>query len=145
MPHRCMNCGREYSEDSEELIEGCECGSSLFLFQKEGEDPHEIDDLQEERDEVLDEIDSFLNDIDEDEEVSGTSKKSRISFDLESIRVIEDGVYEINVKKLLKRVPLVVEIMDSGYYLHLPSVFKKGEEKNLSFRDMEKSEELKKS
>lgn len=135
-----MNCGREYTEDSDELIEGCECGSSLFLFQKEGEDTEEIENLQEERDEVLDEIDNFLDQMDEEGE-DAEEGTSRISFDLESIRVIEEGVYEINVKKLLKHVPLVVEIMDSGYYVHLPSVFKKGEDKNLSFKDFEDSEE----
>lgn len=134
-----MNCGREYSEDSDELIEGCECGSSLFLFQKEGEDAHEVEDLKEERDEVLNEIDSFLDQMDEGGE-DAEDNTSRISFDLESIKVIEEGVYEINVKKLLKHVPLVVEIMDSGYYVHLPSVFKKGEEKNLSFKEFEEEE-----
>ncbi|MDY6789575.1 MAG: Zn-ribbon containing protein [Candidatus Nanohaloarchaea archaeon] len=141
MPHRCMNCGREYSEDSDELIEGCECGSSLFLFQQEDEEAQDVEKLQEERDEVLDEIDQFLEQMDEDGE-EAHKNTTKISFDLQSIRVIEEGVYEIDVKQLLKRVPLVVEIMDSGYYVHLPSVFKKGEDKNLSFRDMEKSEKL---
>jgi len=37
MPHRCMNCGRTYEDDSDELIDGCECGSSLFMYEAEPE------------------------------------------------------------------------------------------------------------
>jgi len=33
-----MNCGQAYEDDAEELLEGCECGSSLFMFENEPSD-----------------------------------------------------------------------------------------------------------
>ena len=41
-----MNCGNQYEDDSEELIEGCECGSSLFVYEKG-------DDISEDEKELI--------------------------------------------------------------------------------------------
>lgn len=129
MPHRCMNCDREYEDDADELIEGCECGSKLFLYQKAGNK----EDV--EKDEVMEDVDNFLK------SVKGERKGDRdVIFDMQSIRVPEEGVYEINLKKLLDRVPLIVEVKDSRYYLHLPSAFRQGEDKSISIKDLTEAE-----
>jgi predicted nucleic acid-binding Zn-ribbon protein len=139
-----MNCDKEYGEDAEELVDGCECGSTLFLYQKdnssdtEGEEEAEEETMPVEKDEVLEEIDEFLTSIKEGKKGAGDTK---IRFDLQSIRVLEEGVYEIDLKKLLDEIPLIVEIKDGNYHLHLPSVFKEGKEKNLSLKELENAEE----
>ncbi len=112
MPHRCMNCGRTYEEDSEELISGCECGSSLFIFEKESE----IDD--EEVEEVKEDIEQLKQKGFEDGE------NIKFKFDLDSIIVEEEGVYNINVSRLLEEVPLVIRKTEGVYHVHLPSAFK---------------------
>lgn len=114
MPHRCMNCGKTYEDDSEELIDGCECGSSLFMYEKETELTEE--ELQEEKAEVKGDIQGMMFD-DED------SENIRLEFDLESISVESEGVYNINVSKLLDEVPLVIEKREGVYHIHLPSAF----------------------
>lgn len=127
MPHRCMNCGKVYDEDAEELIEGCECGSSVFVFEKsEGEKKSEV-----EEDDVLKEVDDFLK------KIKG-SDDSELVIDPKSIEIEEEGVYSIDIKKLLDDEPIIVEVKDSRYYLHLASMFNK--EGKLSRRDLEEAE-----
>lgn len=148
MPHQCMNCDRLYEDDADELVDGCECGSTLFLYQKSFDDESvEEDDGGEvraeppeevpEKDEIMEEIDDFLASIKGKESGAGDTK---IRFDLQSIRVLEEGVYEINLKKLLDEVPLIVEVKDGNYHLHLPSVFHGGKEKNLSLKELSDAE-----
>lgn len=115
MPHRCMNCGNTYEDNSEELIEGCECGSSLFIYENEAAAAEEIP--EEERAEVKEEVESLVDE--------GLSDRENIKFefDLDSIVVEEEGVYNINVSRLLKEVPLIIRKTDGVYHIHLPSAF----------------------
>jgi predicted nucleic acid-binding Zn-ribbon protein len=110
-----MNCGKTYEDDSEELIDGCECGSSLFMYEKETEMTEE--ELQEEKAEVKDDIEEMM--FADESERDGI----RLEFDLESISVESEGVYSINVSKLLDEVPLVIEKREGVYHIHLPSAF----------------------
>lgn len=130
MPHRCMNCGKEYSEGSEELVEGCECGSTLFLYEKGGED-QEVQD-----DEVMQEVDQFLKSVKED---GKREDDSDVVFNLPSIKVEDEGVYNINLKKLLENAPLIVEVKDNKFYLHLASLFNR--EGKLKAKDLEEAEQ----
>ncbi|MFB6145903.1 MAG: Zn-ribbon domain-containing protein [Candidatus Nanohaloarchaea archaeon] len=126
MPHRCMNCGQVYEDDSEELIDGCECGSSLFMYEKEGEDS--VD--EEERAEVKSDIEEMMQD--------GFAEKENIKFefDLDSIIVKEEGVYDINVSRLLQEIPLVIRKSEGVYHLHLPSAFKP-DQRNLDTKELD--------
>lgn len=136
MPHRCMNCGAEYADDAEELVEGCDCGSNLFLYKKDV-DGRDMDELEEEKQSVMEELDKFIRDV--KNKIGGS--ESNVQFDLESIRVMEDGVYEIDVRKLLQEAPLIVEIKDGAYKVHLASVFSKGEDRDLRKHDLDADEE----
>lgn len=111
MPHRCMNCGETYDDEAEELIDGCECGSSLFIYEK-GEEIAE-----EEKERVETEIKQMA--------AAGIEEKGDIKFefDLDSITVEEEGVYRINISRLLKEIPLVIKKDEGKYYIQLPSAF----------------------
>lgn len=137
MPHRCMNCGNKYEDDAEELIEGCECGSTLFLYKKDVED-RDTAELQEEKESVMDEIDQFIRDVKD-----RVTPQANIEFDMESIRVEEDGVYEINLRKLLEEAPLIVELKEGSYRLHLASAFSQGKDKGLRMEDLDVDDDLK--
>jgi len=112
MPHRCMNCGETYEDNSEELINGCSCGSSLFMYEKEAEDVPE-----EEREDLRSDVEEMM--------VEGISEKENIKleFDLDSIIVKEEGVYSINVSRLLQEIPLVIRKTEGRYHVDLPSAF----------------------
>lgn len=114
MPHRCMNCGEIYEDDSNKLIDGCECGSSLFMYEAE---EMSQDELEEERSKVKDDIEEMV--------AEGESERDNIEFefDIDSISVEEEGVYTINVTRLLEEMPLVIQKSDGVYHIHLPSAF----------------------
>lgn len=112
MPHRCMNCGETYKDDSEELIHGCDCGSSLFMYEKEDEQVS-----KDERDEVKSDVKEMVK------EGIGEKNNIKLEFDIDSIVVEEEGVYNINVSRLLQEIPLVIRKMDGVYHVDLPSAF----------------------
>lgn len=131
MPHKCLNCGKILDEDSDELMTGCNnCGYNLFVYQDEGEDIS-----QEKRDNIVKDVEEFMDKL-EDEEETKKRVQEAFEFDLESIKVLEEGVYEINLRKLLEEVPLIIEIKEGSYYIHLPSLFSKGKEKTLNLSDL---------
>ncbi len=107
-----MNCGEVYEDDSDKLIDGCECGSSLFMYEQE---PSE--GLEEEDEKVVEEVEEMV--------ARGVSEKENIQFefDIDSISVEEEGVYSINVSRLLEEMPLVIQKSDGVYHIHLPSAF----------------------
>jgi predicted nucleic acid-binding Zn-ribbon protein len=108
-----MNCGEVYSDDSEKLIDGCECGSSLFMYENDVSD------------EGLDEEDEMVKEEVEEMVAEGISERENIQFqfDIDSISVEEEGVYSINVSRLLEEMPLVIQKSDGVYHIHLPSAF----------------------
>jgi len=115
VPHKCMSCGNTYEDNAEELLEGCECGCSLFMFENEPEES-EVD--EEERKEVKSDIENMV------EEGLVETENIKFEFDLDSIRVEEEGVYKINVSRLLEEMPLVIRKTEGVYHIHLPSAFK---------------------
>jgi len=106
-----MNCGKTYEDDADELIEGCECGSSLFVYEKDTEMP------EEERKQLAHDVEEMVA------EGIEQRKNIKFEFDLDSIRVQEEGVYNINVSRLLQEIPLVIRKSEGAYHIHLPSAF----------------------
>jgi predicted nucleic acid-binding Zn-ribbon protein len=106
-----MNCGNIYEDNAEELIDGCECGSSLFVYEQD------MDMSDEEKEEVTAKVQEMV--------AEGVEEKENIKFefDLDSIRVQEEGVYSINVSRLLQEIPLVIRKSEGTYHIHLPSAF----------------------
>lgn len=110
-----MNCGEVYEDDSDKLIDGCECGSSLFMYESE-----ESEGLEEEDEKVVEEVEEMVARGEEERE------NIRFEFDIDSISVEEEGVYSINVSRLLEEMPLVIQKEDGVYHIHLPSAFSPG-------------------
>lgn len=110
--HRCMNCDKNYEDGADELIEGCECGSSLFMYEEDAEEMTE-----DEREEVTEKMEKAIS------EGVENAENIKFEFDLDSIRVQEEGVYKINVARLLKEIPLVIKKSEGTYHIHLPSAF----------------------
>lgn len=123
-----MNCGKMYEDGSDELIDGCECGSSLFMYEKESGEAEEMS--QQEKQEVTSEIKEMAQE--------GVQQRENIKFefDLDSISIQEEGVYQINISRLLKEIPLVIRREEGNYYIQLPSAFNP-DEANLEVEDLE--------
>ncbi|MBN1540328.1 MAG: hypothetical protein JW939_09310 [Candidatus Thermoplasmatota archaeon] len=58
----------------------------------------------------------------------GRGKGKRKGKQVDVINIVEQGVYEIDVKRLLEDNPIVIQ-KDGSYLIHLPSLFKEGRDR----------------
>ena len=105
--HKCLNCGKKFERITKEMLNGCpECGGRLFLYIRDGEDL--------EARELVDRIK-----VEE-------SRDMRPEEQIESLRILNAGVYELNLEALMEKREIVMGIKQSGsYVIHLPSLFGK--------------------
>ena len=108
MPHRCTNCEHIFENGSTEIMDGCpHCGWKKFLYvsAKPATEDVPIMDAQ----------------VDAPE-----TKEENPDLQVESIRILDKGSYELNIKSLLDREEIILSVKESGrYFVHLPSVFEK--------------------
>ena len=116
MPHQCVHCGKMYPAGSKEILEGCkDCGGHFFFyirdeqFKKAKENPLELP--QEDKEKIEKDIREMANI--EDEMVP-------VILDIESVRVISPGKYEIDVVNLFgKDRPIIFKIEEGKYIIDL--------------------------
>jgi predicted nucleic acid-binding Zn-ribbon protein len=125
MPHKCTKCGREFKDGSTEILRGCpSCGSKKFLYVREA---HRHKDVLEEK--TITEIARETSEeVLEVVEIPGTPADPR--GQVESIRILAPGSYELNLKKLSETDDMVVGVgKDAKYLLDIPSMGMKEKEK----------------
>ena len=131
MPHQCVRCNKVYDDGSKELLEGCVCGGKFFFFIKQG-------DLKE-----AEKITSKLSDEDKEQiekdvlNIVGIEDEKPVVLDLESVKVLKPGKYELDLVDLFKGKPLVYKIEDGKYIIDVASTFQS--------KDLEMEEKKKKS
>ncbi|MEK6819594.1 MAG: Zn-ribbon containing protein [Nanoarchaeota archaeon] len=116
MPHQCVHCGEMYPVGSKEILEGCkDCGGHFFFyirdeqFKKAKENPIELP--KEDKERIEKDIREMANI--EDEMVP-------VILDIESVRVISPGKYEIDVVNLFgKDRPIIFKIEEGKYIIDL--------------------------
>ena len=108
MPHKCTNCEHIFEDGAAEILDGCpHCGWKKFLYV-----PAES--------RIEDATDTEIE-LDEREVV-----KKKSDLQVESIRILDKGSYELNLEALLDREEIVMSMKEDGRYIvHLPSVFDK--------------------
>ena len=130
MAHQCVKCYRIIPGGSRELLEGClDCKSHFFFYI---------------RDEQLEEIKKNPINIPEEEkakvekdirELAGIVKEDApVILDIESVRSIGDGKFEIDLVNLFKKDrPLVYKLEEGKYIIDLSTLNqgKKSEENEI--------------
>lgn len=123
MPHQCVRCNSMYEDGSEELLKGCtQCGGKFFFFmkQKDIEESKKITEnlSQEDREQI--EQDAF--------ELIGAKRIDKpVVLDLESIRILKPGKFEIDLVDLFRGAPLVYKLEEGKYIIDIASSFRKRE------------------
>ncbi|MDO8516626.1 MAG: Zn-ribbon containing protein [Nanoarchaeota archaeon] len=119
MPHQCIHCSNIIEAGSREILEGCsKCGGKFFFYvrdeqlEKLRQAPIELDEHID-RKKVEEDVRSMLNVKDEEEAVI---------LDLESIRVLNPGKFEIDLVSLMNRRPIVFKLEEGKYIIDLDSI-----------------------
>jgi len=126
MPHQCVHCGRLHENAAPELLEGCSCGSHFFFFIKQ----EQYDKLKkkEEVPVVLEFKDK--KQVEKDvREMIGVEDEEPVILDLESIKVISPGKFEIDVVNLFRKDrPIIYKLEEGKYIIDLASTLRVGED-----------------
>jgi len=119
MAHQCVNCSRIYDKAGDFLIKGCEdCGGRFFFYI---------------RDEQLNQIKETPLEIPKEEQVriekdirdmAGiTDENAPVILDIESVRVLRPGKFEIDIVNLFKKDrPLIFKLEEGKYVIDLSSM-----------------------
>ncbi len=122
MPHQCVVCNTIYDDGASEIITGCKCGGRLFFYIRK-EKLEEAKKLQESIKLTRKEREQMEKDV---FEIVGSDIENDkpIVLDLESIRVLKPGKYELDLVHLFKGEPLVFKLEEGKYMIDLIDSFK---------------------
>ncbi len=112
MPHSCVKCKQLYPDQSEAILKGCQCGSRIFYFIKPDLPSIQVNHLP------------LIQESDLSTEIIELSKEKPVVIDVdgpENIRVLEPGLYELNVAALFKGDPVILRTDSDVYYVKLPA------------------------
>ncbi len=124
MPHQCVRCNTLYQDGANEILKGCKCGAKLFFFirkQQLEEGKKILTELTPEEKVRVEEDVKELIGLPEDPE-------KPVILDLESIRILKPGKYELDLVHLFKKDPLVFKLEEGKYMIDLPEAFKRKKE-----------------
>lgn len=125
MPHQCVRCNTLYQDGSQEILHGCKCGARLFFYIKKKEIEESkllINNLTEEdKQHIEEDIAEILHIKDEPERP--------VVLDIEAIRVLKPGKYELDLVHLFKKDPLIVKLDEGKYIIDVAQLFKELEGK----------------
>ncbi len=122
MPHQCVRCHTIYEDGSNAILKGCTCGAKLFFFIKKEklkeaqEMTEKLHLTPEQRQEMEKEVFDVIGQEIEDD--------NPVVLDLETIRVLGPGKYQLDLVHLFKKDPLVFKVDDGKYIIDLVESFK---------------------
>ena len=120
MPNQCVKCGMIYEEVSNEILKGCsKCGGKFFFFVRK-------DALEKMKQLTVNLTSQERGEIEEDIfELTRLEKVDQpVILDIESIRILKPGQYEIDLVDLFRGKPVVYKLEDGKYIIDLSSTFK---------------------
>lgn len=127
MPYQCVKCSKVIATGNKELIEGCsECHGKFFFYIRD----EQLRKLREEPVLNIPEEDKLKIEKDLREIAGIEDEQTPVILDLESIRVMGEGKYEIDIVNLFnKRRPVIYKMEEGKYFIDLvSSLYRKNED-----------------
>ncbi len=124
MPHQCVRCNKFYDDGSAEILKGCSCGAKMFFFVKK----ERLSQVQETLEAIKNLTPVEKKEMEKDvfDLVDMEPDNQRpVVLDLEAIRSIEPGKFELDLVRLFKKDPLIFKIGEGKYIIDISSVFSK--------------------
>ncbi|MBI3333979.1 hypothetical protein HYZ97_00645 [Candidatus Pacearchaeota archaeon] len=123
MPYRCVHCTKTYRDGSQEVLQGCTCGSKFFFYIKE----EKLREITSQAPEEFELTPTEKKQVEEDvREIAGvTDEEMPVFLDFESIRIIKPGKYLLDLGKLFAiDKPRVYKLEDGKYIVDLAAKVK---------------------
>lgn len=122
MPHQCVKCSKIIPLGSKELLEGCSnCGGKFFFYIKQ----EQLEQIKKRVIEIPEKekatIESDIREI-----VGVVDEETPVILDLESVRVLGDGKFEIDIVNVFnKKRPLIYKLEEGKYIIDLASTLQR--------------------
>lgn len=122
MPHQCVKCSKIIPLGSKELLEGCSnCGGRFFFYIKD----EQLEQIKQKTIEIPEKEKSVIE-KDIREIVGITDEETPVILDLESVRVLGDGKFEIDLVNVFnKDRPLIYKLEEGKYIIDLASTLER--------------------
>ena len=122
MPHQCVRCNTFYDDGATEILKGCKCGGKLFFYVKKEklEQARKLQDQIHLSTEDKEQMEKDVFDI----VGSNLEDDQPVVLDLESIRIVKPGKYELDLVHLFKGEPLIFKLEDGKYMIDVVESFK---------------------
>ena len=119
MPHQCVHCSKILEVGSKEILEGCNrCGGKFFFYIRD----EQVEGIRKSKEEIIPEF----NTVDKkkvEEDVRSILKiedeSKPVILDLESVRVLQPGKFEIDIVSLMNRRPIVFKLQEGKYLIDI--------------------------
>lgn len=129
MPHKCVHCGTVYPNASRELLTGCSsCGSKFFLFVRE----EQLNRVHETEEKIIELVETDKEKVEQEirEMIGAADEDAPIILDLESVRVLGHGKFQIDIINLFKKDrPLIYKLEEGKYIIDIASTLLNAKEK----------------
>jgi len=129
MGHQCTHCGEIYPDAAPELLAGCKCGAKFFYYIRQDR----LDELNRINNDGISETLKELDRADKTQiekdirEITGLNNEpdKPVVLDLESVRVLSPGKFEIDIVNLFsKKRPVIYKLEEGKYIIDLTSTYK---------------------
>ena len=123
MPHQCVRCNTFYEDGANEILKGCKCGGKLFFYVKKAqiEAAKKISTnlSKKDKEQIEDDVYDIIG-------VEKDANDAPVVLDLESIRVLKPGKFEIDLVHLFQKgQPLVYKLEEGKYMIDIVTSLKK--------------------
>jgi len=122
MPHQCVHCGKIIEVGSKEILEGCDsCGGKFFFYIRD----EQAERIKQSREELIPEFNT-VDKVQVEEDVRSILKieddDKPVILDLESVRVLQPGKFEIDIVSLMNRKPVVFKLSEGKYVIDIEGI-----------------------
>lgn len=121
MPHQCVRCDALYDDGASEILKGCPCGGKLFFFIRK---ERIAEQKAEEEKMVLTQEQKSKIEQDVYEMTGIEDRDMPVVLDLESIRVLKPGKFELDLVRLFNGDPLIFKLASGKYIIDVAETFR---------------------
>ncbi|MBT7102301.1 hypothetical protein HN935_02200 [archaeon] len=119
MPHQCVHCSKIIEVGSKEILEGCNsCGGKFFFYIRD----EQAAKIKESKEEVIPEFNT-VDKVKVEEDVRSILKveddEKPVILDLESVKVLGPGKFELDIVSLMNRKPIVFKVSEGKYIIDI--------------------------
>jgi predicted nucleic acid-binding Zn-ribbon protein len=119
MPSQCVHCSKIIDAGSREILEGCSnCGGKFFFYIRD-EQAQAIKDAKEAPIPEFDKMDKEKVEQDVRSILKIEDESKPVVLDLESVRVLDNGKYELDIVSLMNRKPVVFKFQEGKYLIDI--------------------------